>query len=533
MYSRALSLAPRLFAPDTNPFSRAHTQGGGKRKGAFACYLEPWHADIFAFLELRKNHGKEEDRARDLFQGLWTPDLFMTRVEEDGDWSLFCPNECPGLVEAVGDKFVELYERYEHEGRARETVKARKVWSAVLDAQIETGNPYILFKDACNLKSNQQNLGTINCSNLCTEVVQYSSPDEIATCNLASVALNMFVNVDDSTYDFDELYRIVQVMTRNLNKVIDVNHYPVEEARRSNMRHRPMGIGVQGLADTFLLLKMPYDSPEARQLNRDLFETIYFAAVSASCDLAEAKGRYETFDGSPASKGQLQFDLWGVEPSDRWDWDALKVRIAEHGLRNSLLVAPMPTASTASIMGNNEAFEPLSSVLYVRRTLAGEFIIPSKHLLRDLISRGLWNDDMRQLVVAHKGSVQSIPSIPDDIKALYKTSYEISGRVQMDMAADRGAFIDQSQSLNLHMNNVNAGKLTSSHFYAWKKGLKTGCYYLRTKAAADAIQFTTSQKALDAAANVDDWRQKREAAKREADMVCSLENKEACMSCGS
>lgn len=342
-------------------------------------------------------------------------------------------------------------------------------------------------------------------------------------CNLASVALNMFVNVGEKTYDHQELYRVVQVMTRNLDKVIDVNHYPTTEAHRSNMRHRPMGIGVQGLADTFLLLKMPYDSSEARQLNRDIFETIYFAAVSASCDLAETKGRYETFEGSPASKGQLQFDLWGVEPSDRWDWTALKARIAKHGLRNSLLVAPMPTASTASIMGNNEAFEPLSSVLYVRRTLAGEFIIPSKHLLRDLISRGLWNDEMRQLVIAHKGSVQQIPSIPDDIKALYKTSYEISGRVQLDMAADRGAFIDQSQSLNLHMHNVNAGKLTSSHFYAWKKGLKTGCYYLRTKAAVDAIQFTTSQKALAAAAQ----------AGRDAVVACAIENGEECVSCGS
>lgn len=565
-----------------NNTARYVDQGGGKRKGAFACYLEPWHADIFAFLDLRKNHGKEEDRARDLFLGLWTPDLFMRRVEENGQWSLFCPHEAPGLVDAVGDDFVALYERYEREGRARETIKARDVWRAVLEAQIEGGTPYILFKDAANLKSNQQNLGTIRCSNLCTEIVQFSSPEEIAVCNLASVALPNFVR--DGAYDFEEMQRIVRVMTRNLNKVIDVNHYPVEEARRSNMRHRPMGIGVQGLADTFLLLKLPFDSPEARQLNRDIFEAIYFAAVSASCELAEAEGPYESFAGSPASQGRLQFDLWGVEPSDRWDWAGLKARIARHGLRNSLLVAPMPTASTASILSNHEAFEPLSSVLYVRRTLAGEFVCPSKHLLRDLIDRGLWSEEMRQELIAHNGSVQRIEGMPEDLKALYKTAYELSGKTLLDMAADRGAFIDQSQSLNLHMQNVNAAKLTSSHFHAWKRGLKTGCYYLRTKAAVDAVKVTltpgqvkaaqgaraapstpdkrvvatVSAKAAaklaapDSAAkapasaqsgddavkpdkprDVEEWRRQREQAKVEADMLCSLENKDACMSCGS
>lgn len=502
----------------------------------------------------------------------------MRRVEQDGDWSLMCPHECPGLVDAVGDDFVRLYERYEREGRARETVKARRVWSAVLESQIEGGTPYILFKDAANLKSNQQNLGTIRCSNLCTEIIEYSAPDEVAVCNLASVALPNFVR--DGVYDHNELFRVVQVMTRNLNKVIDVNHYPVPEARRSNMRHRPMGLGVQGLADTFLMLKLPFDSPEARQLNRDIFETLYFAACSASCDLAEKEGAYETFEGSPASQGRLQFDLWGVTPSDRWDWAALKARIAEHGLRNSLLVAPMPTASTASILGNHEAFEPITSVLYVRRTLAGEFVCPSKHLLRDLIERGLWNEEMRQLLIAHNGSVQGIAQLPDDLKRLYRTAYEISGRSLLDMAADRGAFIDQSQSLNLHMNNVNAAKLTSSHFHAWKSGLKTGCYYLRTKAAVDAIKFTVTKEALaDVASSkqkkvapvspaasamaahaaaggeaaqpeehgeeeaatadagkprdVEEWRRQREKAKQEADMICSLDNKDACMSCGS
>lgn len=471
-----------------NNTARYVDQGGGKRKGAFAAYLEPWHADVEKFLDLRKNHGKEEDRARDLFLALWVNDLFMQRVQDDKQWSLFCPNECPGLVEAYGSDFKELYEKYEFEGRARKTVKARNLFTRILDAQIETGTPYMLFKDAVNLKSNQMNLGTINCSNLCTEVVQYSSPKETAVCTLASVALNMFVTEDG--YDFNALYEVVKTMTRNLDKVIDVNHYPIESARTSNMRHRPMGIGVQGLADAFVLLGLPYDSEEARQLNRDIFETIYFASLTASCELAQEKGTYESYEGSPISKGILQFDMWDVMPSTRWDWDALRAKIAEHGVRNSLLVAPMPTASTASILGNNEAFEPFTSVLYVRRTLAGEFTIINKHLVRELQKRDLWNEEMRNDIIRNKGSVQAIASMPDDLKLLFRTSFEIPGRMQILMAGDRAPFVDQSMSLNLHIQDVTLAKLSSAHFMTWRLGLKTGLYYLRTKAAADPIQFT-------------------------------------------
>ncbi|MEM9569417.1 MAG: ribonucleoside-diphosphate reductase subunit alpha [Bacteroidota bacterium] len=465
-------------------------QGGGRRKGAFAIYLEPWHADIFTFLDLKKNHGKEEMRARDLFYALWIPDLFMQRVEEDGDWSLFCPAEAHGLADVYGEAFERRYLQYEKEGKARETIKAQKLWFEILRTQIETGTPYMLYKDAVNRKSNQKNLGTIRSSNLCTEVVEYTAPDEVAVCNLASISLPKFVDLVKKTFDFAQLNHITQVITKNLNKVIDITYYPIPEARKSNLRHRPIGIGVQGLADTFSLLRMPFASPEARQLNRDIFETIYFASLTASMELAKKKGPYETFKGSPAAEGILQFDMWKVTPSKRWDWAALKADIKQHGLRNSLLVAPMPTASTSQILGNNECFEPYTSNIYVRRVLAGEFIVINKNLMRDLIKLGLWNNDMKNQLIVANGSIQRIPNIPDHIKALYPTVWEIPQRAIIDMAADRGAFIDQSQSLNIHMENASLGKLTSMHFYGWKKGLKTGMYYLRTKAAADPIKFT-------------------------------------------
>lgn len=472
-------------------------QGGGKRKGSFAIYLEPWHADVRAFLDLKKNHGAEEYRARDLFYALWVPDLFMRRVEADGKWSLFCPNEAPGLCDVYGDAFNALYVKYEKEGKARETIDARTLWQAILESQTETGTPYILYKDACNSKSNQKNLGTIRSSNLCTEVIQYSSPSEIAVCNLASLALPMFVAGKEFNHKL--LYEVTKVVTRNLNKIIDGNHYPLKEARDSNLRHRPIGIGVQGLADAFVLLRLPYESLEAQQLNRDIFETIYFAAMTASNELAtEHKATYQSYAGSPVSKGVFQFDMWGVKPSTRWDWAALKARVAVHGVYNSLLVAPMPTASTSQILGNNESFEPYTSNVYVRRTLAGEFVCVNRHLLNDLIQRGLWSDALKNALVAANGSVQKIDTIPADLKELYKTVWEISAKVQINMAADRGAFIDQSQSMNVHMPDITNAKLTSMHFHAWRKGLKTGMYYLRSKAAADAIKFTVDAAALRA-----------------------------------
>jgi ribonucleoside-diphosphate reductase alpha subunit len=475
-----------------NDTARYVDQGGGKRKGAFAIYLEPWHADIMDFLELKKNHGKEEMRARDLFYALWIPDLFMQRVKEGGKWSLFCPNECPGLYDAYGAEFDELYEKYENAGKARQTLNAQDIWFAVLESQIETGTPYILYKDAANKKSNQKNLGTIRSSNLCTEILEYTSPDEVAVCNLASISLAMFV--EDGTYNFQKLLEITRVITRNLNKVIDVNYYPIPEAYKSNMRHRPIGIGVQGLADAFIRMRYAFDSEEARQLNRDIFETIYFAALSESCAIAQKEGPYETFPGSPASQGILQFDMWGITPSDRWDWASLKTEIEKHGIRNSLLLAPMPTASTSQILGNNECFEPYTSNIYTRRTLSGEYIVVNKHLLNDLIERGLWNNEMKEQLMAANGSIQHIEGIPDELKALYKTAYELSQKVIIDMAADRGAFICQSQSLNLFVEDVNFSKLTSMHFYGWQAGLKTGMYYLRSKAAVDPIKFTLSQK---------------------------------------
>ena len=476
-----------------NDTARYVDQGGGKRKGSFAVYIEPWHSDIFDFLDLRKNHGKEEQRARDLFYALWTPDLFMKRVEENGDWTLMCPNECPGLADSWGPEFEALYTKYEAEGKGRKTIKAQDLWFKILESQVETGTPYMLYKDAANGKSNQQNLGTIRSSNLCTEIIEYTSPDEVAVCNLASIAVPKFVK-EDRTFDHDKLFEVTYRVTRNLNRVIDRNYYPIPEARNSNMRHRPIGLGVQGLADAFILMRFPFDSDEARQLNKDVFETIYYAACTASKDMAKEEGAYETFEGSPASEGKLQFDMWDVTPSDRWEWDILKDEIKEHGMRNSLLMAPMPTASTAQILGNNECFEPYTSNIYTRRTLSGEFIVVNKHLLRDLTKLGLWDDDMKNRLIAANGSIQNIDEIPENLKVLYRTAWEIPQRAILDMAADRGAYICQSQSLNIFMENVNNSKLTSMHFYAWKKGLKTGMYYLRTKAATDAIKFTVDKK---------------------------------------
>jgi len=475
-----------------NDTARYVDQGGGKRKGAFAVYLEPWHADVFEFLDLRKNHGKEEMRARDLFYALWIPDLFMKRVEADGDWSLFCPNEAPGLHETWGENFETLYQQYEEEGRARKTIKAQELWFAILEAQIETGTPYLLYKDAANGKSNQQNLGTIKSSNLCTEIIEYTSPDEVAVCNLASLALPRYVI--NGKFNHDKLYEVTYEATKNLNKIIDYNYYPVEEARNSNMRHRPIGLGVQGLADVFILLRLPFESEEARTLNKEIFETIYFAAMTASKDLAKVQGPYETYAGSPVSKAQFQFDLWGVEPTLRWDWYSLKAEVLKYGVRNSLLVAPMPTASTSQILGNNECFEPYTSNIYVRRVLSGEFVVVNKHLLNDLIELNLWDDEMKNRIISQNGSIQKIDGIPDAIKEVFKTVWEIKQRTLIDMAADRGAYICQSQSLNLFVDAPTTSKLTSMHFYGWRKGLKTGMYYLRSKAASQAVQFTVEKQ---------------------------------------
>eukprot|EP00920_Eleutheroschizon_duboscqi_P034487 GHVT01082731.1.p1 GENE.GHVT01082731.1~~GHVT01082731.1.p1 ORF type:complete len:854 (-),score=111.80 GHVT01082731.1:469-3030(-) len=515
---RSNGLVPMLRV--FNDAARYVDQGGGKRKGSFAIYLEPWHADIFEYLDLRKNHGKEEIRARDLFFALWISDLFMRRVQEGGTWTLMCPNECPGLSDCWGEKFDALYEGYERDGRGRKTIPAQTLWFAILQSQIETGTPYMLYKDSANRKSNQQNLGTIKSSNLCTEILEYTSPEEVAVCNLASLALPKFIT-ESKVFDFESLRRVTNVVTRNLNKVIDRNYYPVPEARNSNMRHRPIGLGVQGLADAFMMLRMPFESPEARRLNKDIFETIYFAACEASCKVAEEYasdpqnpnpgiGYYESYPGSPASKGQLQFDLWGVKPdSGRWDWDALKLKIKQFGLRNSLLVAPMPTASTSQILGNNEAFEPYTSNIYCRRVLSGEFFVVNPHLLNDLLAIGLWDEEMKQKLIAHNGSVKDIPEIPEDLRELYKTVWEIKQRTVIDMAAERGPFIDQSQSLNIHMSSPTFAKLSTMHFHGWKMGLKTGVYYLRTQAAADAVKVTvgsgvvksaTASKAIGAAA---------------------------------
>ena len=487
-------IVPMLRAFDAT--ARYVDQGGGKRKGSFAIYLEPWHADIFDFLQLKKNHGKVELRARDLFYALWVPDLFMKRVEEGAKWSLFCPNEAPDLYLHHGEAFERLYTQYEKEGRARKELPAQELWFEILEAQIETGMPYILYKDQANKKSNQQHLGTIRSSNLCAEVIEYTAKDEVAVCNLASISLPKFVRKDKS-FDFEKLYEVTYIVAQNLDKVIDVNYYPLPEARNSNFRHRPIGIGVQGLADAFIMMRYPFDSPEARKLNTEIFETIYFSAMTASKDMAQKKERYESFDGSPASKGMFQFDLWGVTPSSgRWDWNALKREVKKHGLRNSLLVAPMPTASTSQILGNNECFEPYTSNLYLRRVLSGEFIVVNKHLLSDLVELGLWNEEMKNEIMASKGSIQQIDRISDHIKAIYRTVWEIPQRAIIDMAADRAPYICQSQSLNIHMSSASLSKLTSMHFYAWKKGLKTGMYYLRTRPAVDAIAFTVNKEYL-------------------------------------
>ena len=549
-----------------NDTARYVDQGGGKRKGSFAIYVEPWHSDIFEFLDLKKNHGKEEMRARDLFYAMWIPDLFMERVEKNEDWTLMCPNECPGLFDCHGAEFEALYAKYESEGRGRRTVKAREVWSKIMESQIETGTPYMLYKDAANLKSNQQNLGTIRSSNLCTEILEYTSPDEVAVCNLASIALPMFVS-EEGTFDHDKLFDVTYKVTKNLNKVIDRNYYPVVEARNSNMRHRPVGLGVQGLADAFIMLRLPFDSEEAKQLNKDIFETMYYAAVTSSKDQAKLDGPYESYKGSPIADGKFQHNLWDVkdgELSGRWDWETLRSEVKEHGVRNSLLMAPMPTASTSQILGNNECFEPYTSNVYTRRVLSGEFIVVNKHLLHDLIDLGLWNEDMKNALMASNGSVQHIEGVPENLKAIYKTVWEISMRDILDMAADRGIFIDQSQSLNLFMEAPNMGKLTSMHFYAWKKGLKTGMYYLRSKPASSAIKFTVKKNAqtdmapgvsgtatsekVDAAPQADgapaEIEARAEAQKAamasmkeevtaEEKIACSIENPDDCDSCGS
>merc|ERR1712032_298217 len=505
-------------------------------------YLEPWHADVYDFLELKKNHGKEEQRARDLFYALWIPDLFMQRVKRNEDWTLFCPNEAfdeetgKGLMDMWGDEFETLFVKLEAAGKGRKTVKAQQLWFRVLEAQMETGTPYMLYKDHANRKSNQQNLGTIHCSNLCTEIVEYTSPDEVAVCNLASIALSAFACADEP-YDFQGLFEVTKVATRNLNKVIDRNHYPVEEARRSNMRHRPIGLGVQGLADAFLIMRLPFESDAAKQLNEDIFETIYYAACEASCELAARDGPYSTFAGSPASKGQLQFDLWGKTPkSGRWDWVALKEKIVKHGLRNSLLVAPMPTASTAQILGNNESFEPYTQNLYVRRVLSGEFVQVNRHLLRDLIKRKLWTEDLRMQLIAQNGSVQNL-EVPADVRELYKTVWEIKQRIVLDMAAERGPYIDQSQSLNIHMVDASTAKLSSMHFYGWQLGLKTGMYYLRTKAAADAIKVTVevdkTRKASATEGGGYPAEGKQGVSQSAIERLKAAEPKQACLNCSA
>lgn len=512
-------LVPMLRVFDAT--ARYVDQGGGKRKGSFAMYLEPWHADVEEFLELKKNNGKEETRARDLFYALWIPDLFMKRVEQNGLWSLFCPNEAKGLPEVYGDEFESLYVKYENTpGLPRKQMRAQELWNQILNSQIETGTPYMLYKDACNRKSNQKNLGTIKSSNLCTEIIQHTSADEVAVCNLASINLRSFVNKD--TYDFEELKRVTKVVVRNLNRVIDHNYYPVPEAKQSNLRHRPIGVGVQGLADTFVELGFPFESNEAKTLNRDIFETIYFGAVEASMELAKVEGWYETFPGSPMSEGVFQFDMWGEKPR-KWDWTQLRADVIQHGVRNSLLVAPMPTASTSQILGNNEAFEPFTSNIYSRRVLAGDFVLINQHLVRDLIKLNLWNEEIKNQVIADRGSVQNVPQIPKELKALYKTVWEIKQRCILDLAADRGAFIDQSQSLNIHLADVTTAKLTAIHFHGWKMGLKTGLYYLRTKPKADAIQFTVDKEAV----------LKSRTMEKPNGLDTIEEEEEECLTCGS
>ena len=512
-----------------NDTARYVDQGGGKRKGSFAIYIEPWHADVFDFLDLKKNHGKEENRTRDLFLALWIPDLFMKRVKDNGEWTLMCPHECPGLSDVHSEAFEKLYLQYEKDGKGRKTIKAQDLWFKILESQVETGTPYMLYKDAANSKSNQQNLGTIKSSNLCTEIIEYTAPDEIAVCNLASLALPKYVK-EDKSFDHDKLFEVTYQATVNLNRIIDENFYPVEDAKKSNLRHRPIGLGVQGLADTFILMGLPFESPGAKALNKEIFETLYFAAMTASKDQAIEFGTYETYAGSPVSNSIFQYDMWGVVPSNRWDWSQLKAEVKKHGVRNSLLLAPMPTASTAQILGNNECFEPYTSNLYTRRVLSGEFIIVNRHLLKDLVKAGLWNRDMRLKIMSANGSIQNISEIPQEIKDLYKTAWEISQKTILELAADRGAYICQSQSLNIFMENANFAKLTSMHFYGWEKGLKTGMYYLRTKAATDAIKFTVDQ-AISSEPEALDSEDGDMTLEEQAALACSLENPDSCEMC--
>ena len=512
-----------------NDTARYVDQGGGKRKGSFAIYIEPWHADVFDFLDLKKNHGKEENRTRDLFLALWIPDLFMKRVKDNGEWTLMCPHECPGLSDVHSEAFEKLYLQYEKDGKGRKTIKAQDLWFKILESQVETGTPYMLYKDAANSKSNQQNLGTIKSSNLCTEIIEDTAPDEIAVCNLASLALPKYVK-EDKSFDHDKLFEVTYQATVNLNRIIDENFYPVEDAKKSNLRHRPIGLGVQGLADTFILMGLPFESPGAKALNKEIFETLYFAAMTASKDQAIEFGTYETYAGSPVSNSIFQYDMWGVVPSNRWDWSQLKAEVKKHGVRNSLLLAPMPTASTAQILGNNECFEPYTSNLYTRRVLSGEFIIVNRHLLKDLVKAGLWNRDMRLKIMSANGSIQNISEIPQDIKDLYKTAWEISQKSILELAADRGAYICQSQSLNIFMENANFAKLTSMHFYGWEKGLKTGMYYLRTKAATDAIKFTVDQ-AISSEPEALVSKDGDMTLEEQAALACSLENPDSCEMC--
>jgi len=521
-----------------NDTARYVDQGGGKRKGSFAVYLEPWHADVFQFLDLKKNHGKEEMRARDLFFAMWIPDLFMKRVEENGEWTLMCPNECPHLFDTYGDEFEKLYTSYEKVGKGRKTIKARELWEKILEAQIETGNPYMLYKDAVNRKSNHKNLGTIRSSNLCTEIMEYTAPDEVAVCNLASIAIPMFISEGTDGkkfFDHKKLFKVTKKITRNLDTVIDQNFYPVPEAENSNMRHRPVGIGIQGLADAFILLRLPFTSEEAKILNQEIFETIYFASLTASMELAKEKEPYSTYKGSPISQGEFQFNMWNISEDDlsgRWEWKKLRESIMKNGVRNSLLVAPMPTASTSQILGNNEAFEPYTSNIYTRRVLSGEFIVVNKHLLEDLVNLGLWDNDMKEDIMRANGSVQHIEAIPQELKELYKTVWEMSMKDIIDMARHRGYFIDQSQSLNLFMKDPDYAKLTSMHFYGWKSGLKTGMYYLRTKSAVNAIQFTVSKKTDELPAGAVEEKPLTGEELKEM-IIKSKENPDDCLMCGS
>ena len=522
-----------------NDTARYVDQGGGKRKGSFAMYIEPWHADIFEFLDLKKNHGKEEMRARDLFYAMWMPDLFMKRVQEDGLWTLMCPNECPHLFDTYGDEFEKLYEGYEKVGKGRKTIKARELWEKILESQIETGTPYMLYKDAVNRKSNHKNLGTIRSSNLCTEIMEYTANDEVAVCNLASIALPMFISEKENGEKFfnhKKLYDVTKKVIRNLDTVIDRNYYPVKEAENSNFRHRPVGLGVQGLADAFIMLRLPFTSDTAKKLNQEIFETLYFASVQSSMEIAKAKEPYSTFKGSPMSEGEFQYNMWGINDEDlsgNWDWKKLRKNVIKHSVRNSLLVAPMPIASTSQILGNNESFEPYTSNIYTRRVLSGEFIVVNKHLLEDLVEMDLWDNNMKEEIMRANGSIQHIDKIPQDLKELYKTVWEMSMKDIIDMARHRGYFIDQSQSLNLFMQDADYAKLTSMHFYGWKSGLKTGMYYLRTKSAVNAIQFTLSKEKKAVTKEEEDVPMTPKEFKAMVDSSKNAEPDDDCLMCGS